>query len=188
MALLFPTLFPAPRLPFLSPPSTVPVPWTVRRAQLRTVSAVKATVPVSSSVSLCSVRLCTQPVALIWQVELGFTRMPSRVQTPNTLGWDSWSSNVTVSFSNVSTSDSGFFTVTFRAGEEKKVCDRSSFVMKKAYFKSKQVTRNGIYNIKTPIQQIQNHRILLMWLPLVRKFLWPTWVDSTLTSSSYIYC
>lgn len=67
-------------------PALGTIPRTCRWALQRRVSAVKVTVPESSSASLSSVRLCPQPVALIRHVLLGFTRMPSRVQTPLTPG------------------------------------------------------------------------------------------------------
>lgn len=67
-------------------PAPVTIPRTSRRALQRRVSVVKVTVPESSSASPSSVRLCLQPVALIRHLLLGFTRMPSRVQTPGTPG------------------------------------------------------------------------------------------------------
>ena len=99
-------------------PAPVTVPRTSRRALQRRVSAAKVTVPESSSASLSSVRLCPQPVALIRHVLLGFTRMPSRVQTPATPGWDSSRWKVAVSFSKVSTSASGVRIDTFRAARD----------------------------------------------------------------------
>lgn len=60
------------------------LPWTVSLAVVRTPSAEKTIVPVSSRVRLDRVRPWTRPLVLTRHWLFGFTRMPSFCQIPST--------------------------------------------------------------------------------------------------------
>lgn len=94
------------------------LPLTVSLAVVRTPSAEKAMVPVSSRLRLDSVRPCTQPLALTRTWPLGLTRRPSLCHTPSTSACDSSTSKEAVSRSSVSWSLRFLRMEILRAGKE----------------------------------------------------------------------
>lgn len=94
------------------------LPLTVSLARVRTPSAEKTIVPVSSSARLDSVRPWTRPLLLTRHWLFGFTLMPSFCQIPSTSVCESSTSKEAVSRSKVSWSDKPLRMEILRAGQE----------------------------------------------------------------------
>lgn len=99
-------------------PSILFLPLTVSLAVVRTPSAEKAMVPVSSRLRLDSVRPCTRPLVLTLTWPVGLTRRPSLCHTPSTSVCDSSTSKEAVSRSSVSWSLRFLRMEILRAGKE----------------------------------------------------------------------
>lgn len=78
------------------------LPLTVSLAVVRTPSAEKTMLPVSSRVRLERVRPWTCPLVLTLNWLFGFTRIPSFCQMPSTSMWDNSTSKDAVSRSKIS--------------------------------------------------------------------------------------
>lgn len=91
------------------------LPFTVSLADVFIFSTQNVKLPVSSTDRLETVRLWTCPLALIRKWFVGLSWIPFLVQVPETLGWESSTSNDAVSLSVVLMSVSPLLIVIFRA-------------------------------------------------------------------------
>lgn len=115
------------------------LPLIVSLAVVRTPSAEKTIVPVSSSVRLDRVRPWTCPLVLTRHWLFGFTRMPSFCQIPSTSAWESSTSKEAVSLSKVSWSVRPLRMVILRAGLEE-MRERSVVTVFYKYIHAQQCT------------------------------------------------